>query len=99
MPLTARLLRAPVSNRWFADSSLEESGFEPAVPLRRLRVRGEEGGEDRSRLDSRRTGPLLAGGTNGSNPLPSSGESREVRTDLRRSWGQHDDRYNRVLLT
>src|SRR5215831_2444427 len=66
-------------NRWFADSPLEEAGFEPLVPRHAVKV-----SRAALRLISRRrrsrplTGDENAGssrGTEGSNPVPSGGES------------------------
>src|SRR5271169_4320915 len=82
----------PLRNRWFADSPLEGTGFEPSVPLlrkvSRLSPKGDAGPiswmglSSTSRLARRRwsaAGPLhgrlFLGGTDGSNPVPSSGES------------------------
>jgi len=51
------------------DSLLEGSGFEPSVPLGNVRTVGAE------RDIGRRKRRFLYGGTDGSNPVPSSGES------------------------
>jgi hypothetical protein len=83
----------PLRNRWFADSALERTGFEPSVPL--LRKGLSAVAERRCRTDKldgvikHRSSPettvvgrgppldgrLFDGGTDGSNPSSSSGES------------------------
>src|SRR6266550_2411353 len=65
------------------DSPPEEAGFEPSVPL------GDFADPSRWRGNRRRSSerPFLYGGTDGSNPVPSSGESGTNCTATR-----HDDR-------
>src|SRR5262249_33157405 len=59
------------------DSPLEQAGFEPAVPRWFRSWPGRPGND----LDQREGEPLPSrGGTNGSNPLSSSGESGELPT-------------------
>src|SRR6516165_3338539 len=62
-------------NSWFADSSLEQTGFEPLVPLK-------NGQAPRADRDGSLCLPGQLkndGGTTSSNPLSSSGESAELR--------------------
>jgi hypothetical protein len=61
-------------DREFADSLLEGSGFELSVPpgLGPLRASTPTA----SQYSEPRNGPSFYGGTNSSNPLPSTGESK-----------------------
>jgi len=65
-----RYVRLPKKARFARDSPLEEDGFEPPVPL---------GGEVLERSNTSTGWVLLQGGTEGSNPSSSSGESQENR--------------------
>src|SRR5712671_2140095 len=65
------LLNHLEGDREFADSPLEEDGFEPSVPLGREVL-------ERSNISTRWV--LLRGGTEGSNPSSSSGESYKPRS-------------------
>jgi hypothetical protein len=72
-------------DRGFADSLLEEDGFEPSVPLGREVL-------ERSNISTRWV--LLQGGTEGSNPSSSSEESATNRS-RRRRWNAASKRRDR----
>jgi len=74
-------IRPPLRDRKFADSLLEGDGFEPSVPDTKEPGFVSEG-ELRDRTGAAKKGCFLCG-TDGSNPSPSSGESRANSSQLK----------------
>src|SRR4051794_31533287 len=82
--------------RFARDSLLEGSGFELSVPPGLGSYRAST--PTASQYSEPRNGRSFYGGTNSSNPLPSSGESGANLTSDWCGWKRSDDRWRLILL-